>query len=51
VGSPLINGFFRVNTWASNTLLLRLVAGVLVVGVVQEFLKYAAGATSVFQQR
>ncbi len=48
VGQPLINGFFRVNAWASNTLLLRLVAGILVVGVVQEFLKYAAVRYSVF---
>jgi RsiW-degrading membrane proteinase PrsW (M82 family) len=48
VGQPLINGFFRVNEWASNTLLLRLLAGILIVGVVQEFLKYAAVRYSVF---
>ena len=48
IGQPLINGFFRVNAWADGSLMLRLVAGILIVGVIQEFLEYAAVRYSVF---
>ncbi len=48
VGQPLIRDFFRVNEWASTSLLLRLVAGIFIIGITQEFLKYAAVRYSVF---
>jgi RsiW-degrading membrane proteinase PrsW (M82 family) len=48
VGQPLINGFFRVNEWASDSLGLKLAAGILIVGATQEFLKYSAVRYSVF---
>jgi RsiW-degrading membrane proteinase PrsW (M82 family) len=48
VGQPLINDFFRVNEWASDSLGLKLAAGILIVGATQEFLKYAAVRYSVF---
>ncbi len=48
VGQPLITGFFRVNTWTGGSLWLKLVAGILIVGVIQEFLKYAAVRYSVY---
>lgn len=48
IGQPLINDFFRVNDWASANLFLKVVAGIFVVGAIQEFLKYAAVRYSVF---
>ncbi|MFQ5612720.1 MAG: PrsW family intramembrane metalloprotease [Anaerolineae bacterium] len=48
VGQPLINGFFQVNEWASNSFAFKLAAGILIVGIIQEFLKYAAVRYSVF---
>lgn len=51
VGQPLINGFFRVNDWASGSLWLRLIAGILIIGAIQEFLKYAAVRYSVFHSQ
>lgn len=48
VGQPLINDVFRVNEWAGGSLALKLIAGVFIVGIVQEFLKYAAVRYSVF---
>ncbi len=51
IGQPLINDVFRVNQWASNSLVLKLVAGILIVGAVQEFLKYAAVRYSVFHSQ
>lgn len=48
VGQPLITQFFRVSDWATGSVLLRLGAGVLVVGTIQEFLKYAAVRYSIF---
>jgi protease PrsW len=41
VGQPLISAF-GLNEWASGSLALRLLAGICVVGITQEFLKYAA---------
>lgn len=48
VGQPLINDVFRVNAWASDNLALRLVAGIFIVGAVQEFLKYAVVRYTIF---
>jgi RsiW-degrading membrane proteinase PrsW (M82 family) len=49
VGQPLIEDVFEVNRWASGSLFLRLLAGICVVGITQEFLKYAAVRYSVFR--
>jgi RsiW-degrading membrane proteinase PrsW (M82 family) len=48
VGQPLIRDVFRVNEWAGGSLGLRLLAGIAIVGITQEFLKYAAVRYSVF---
>lgn len=48
VGQPLINNVFRVSRWAGDNLVLKLVAGILIVGAIQEFLKYAAVRYSIF---
>ncbi len=48
VGQPLIRDFFRVNEWASGSLALRLLASICIIGITQEFLKYAAVRYSVF---
>jgi len=47
-GQPLIRDVFEVNEWASGSLALRLLAGVFVVGIIQEFMKYAAVRYSIF---
>lgn len=49
VGQPLINNFFKVNQWASDSLALKIVAGILIVGAIQEFLKYAAVRYTIFR--
>lgn len=51
VGQPLINNVFQVNRWAGDNLALRLVAGIFIVGIIQEFLKYAAVRYSIFQSQ
>jgi protease PrsW len=48
IGQPLINNVFQVNQWATGSLALRLLAGICVVGITQEFLKYAAVRYTVF---
>lgn len=48
VGQPLIDGGFAVTEWAGTSLALKLAAGVLIVGIAQEFLKYAAVRYTVF---
>jgi protease PrsW len=49
IGQPLIQDFFQVNEWASGSLALRLLAGICIIGMTQEFLKYAAVRYSVFR--
>lgn len=51
VGQPLINEVFGVNRWASGNLVFKLVAGIFIVGAIQEFLKYAAIRYSIFQSQ
>lgn len=51
IGQPLLNDVFRVNEWAGGNLLLKLVAGIFIVGAVQEFLKYAAVRYSVYHSQ
>lgn len=48
IGQPLINNLFRVNQWAGDSLILKIIAGIFIVGAIQEFLKYAAVRYSVF---
>lgn len=47
VGQPLIRAL-DANAWASSSLALRLLAGICIIGITQEFLKYAAVRYSVF---
>ena len=49
IGQPLIQNVFQVNTWAGGSLALRLLAGITIVGAIQEFLKYAAVRYSVYR--
>ncbi len=51
VGQPVINGVFNVNRWAGDSLALKLVAGIFIVGIVQEFLKYEAVRYSIFNSQ
>jgi RsiW-degrading membrane proteinase PrsW (M82 family) len=48
VGQPLIQSYFRVNEWASSNFFLKLFAGIFIIGIIQEFLKYAAVRYSVY---
>lgn len=41
IGQPLINDFFRAPEWLDNNLLTTILGSILVVGFIQEFLKYA----------
>jgi protease PrsW len=49
VGQPVIEDLFRVQEWASDSLWLKIGAGILIVGAVQEFLKYAAVRYTIFR--
>jgi RsiW-degrading membrane proteinase PrsW (M82 family) len=49
IGQPLINGFFRVNAWAGFALPTRIAADILIVGVLQAFLIYAAVRYTIFR--
>jgi len=51
VGQPLIDGLFQVNEWSSRSIGLRLLQGILIVGVIQEFLKYAAVRYTIFHSQ
>lgn len=48
VGQPLIRNVFGVQNWTGNNVLVDILAAILVVGVIQEFLKYAAVRYTVF---
>jgi RsiW-degrading membrane proteinase PrsW (M82 family) len=48
VGIPLLRNVFRVQDWLGASLLANLAGSILVIGVVQEFLKYAAVRYSVY---
>lgn len=48
-GQPLIQDVFEVNRWAGSSLFLQLLAGICIVGITQEFLKYAAVRYSIFR--
>jgi RsiW-degrading membrane proteinase PrsW (M82 family) len=42
IGIPLIRNLFRVQDWIGYSLLVNLLGSILIVGMIQEFLKYAA---------
>ncbi len=48
IGIPLVRDLFRVQDWLGRSLLTNLLGSILVVGFVQEFLKYAAVRYSVY---
>lgn len=48
VGQPLLNGFFRIDSWLHHDPLTELLGGVLVVGMTQEVLKFAAVRFSIY---
>ena len=48
VGTPFLNGVFRVGNWLYTDSLTTLLGGILVVGFTQEFLKYAAVRFSIY---
>jgi RsiW-degrading membrane proteinase PrsW (M82 family) len=48
VGMPVIRGLFKVQDWLGYSLLVTLLGSILVIGFVQEFLKYAAVRYSVY---
>lgn len=51
VGEPIINNFYRVNEWASASLALKLAGGIIIVGVIEESLKYAAVRYTIFDSQ
>lgn len=48
IGQPLLNGFFRVSSWIHRDTVTELLGSILVIGIVQEVLKFAAVRFSVF---
>jgi RsiW-degrading membrane proteinase PrsW (M82 family) len=48
IGIPVVNQLFNVNQWLSTNTLTHIAGAVLVIGFVQEFLKYAAVRYSVY---
>ncbi|MBN1933153.1 MAG: PrsW family intramembrane metalloprotease [Anaerolineae bacterium] len=48
VAIPVVNGLFRVNEWLPTNTLTNIVGAILVIGITQEFLKYAAVRYSVY---
>jgi protease PrsW len=48
IGQPIIRDLFRVQTWVRDDLVLGFVGTIVIVGIVQEFLKYAAVRYTVF---
>ncbi len=51
VGMPLVNDLFRVGEWLYDSLWVQLVGGILVIGFIQEFLKYAAVRYTLFDSK
>ncbi len=51
IGQPLLNGFFRIESWIHHDALTELLGSVLVVGVLQELLKFAAVRFSIWHSK
>jgi protease PrsW len=49
IGQPVIRDVFRVQTWLGTDVLTTILGSILVIGFVQEFLKYAAVRYTVFR--
>ncbi len=47
-GIPIVRGLFRVQDWLSQSLIVNILGSILIVGFVQEFLKYAAVRYSIY---
>lgn len=48
IGQPIIRDLFKVQTWVRDDLALGFIGTIVIVGIVQEFLKYAAVRYTVF---
>jgi len=48
VGIPVVRGLFHVQDWLGRSMLVNILGSILVIGFVQEFLKYAAVRYSVY---
>jgi RsiW-degrading membrane proteinase PrsW (M82 family) len=48
VGQPIIHDLFRIQDWAGSNLLFGFLGSIFIVGIVQEFLKYAAVRYTIF---
>jgi RsiW-degrading membrane proteinase PrsW (M82 family) len=51
IGIPLLRDTFRTQDWLGTSTVTTILGSILVVGVVQEFLKYAAVRYSIYQSR
>lgn len=51
VGTPLLRDVFRTADWLGSSTITTILGSILVVGMVQEFLKYAAVRYSIYQSR
>jgi len=51
IGTPLLRDVFRTQEWLGSSTVTTILGSILVVGVVQEFLKYAAVRYSIYQSR
>ncbi|HMP40901.1 MAG TPA: PrsW family glutamic-type intramembrane protease [Roseiflexaceae bacterium] len=51
IGQPLIRDLFQVQQWAHQNPLLGFFAAILIVGVIQEFVKYAAVRYTIFNSQ
>jgi RsiW-degrading membrane proteinase PrsW (M82 family) len=48
LGQPLIRNFYQVQNWTGNNVVVDLLAAILIVGFIQEFLNYAAVRYTVY---
>ena len=48
LGQPLIRNVFQVQDWTGNNVIVDLLAAILIVGIIQQFINYAAVRYTVF---
>ena len=51
IGTPLLRDVFHTDSWLGTSNIVNILGAILVVGVTQEFLKYAAVRYSIYQSR
>ena len=51
IGIPVLRDVFRTSEWLGSSTVTTILGSILVIGVVQEFLKYAAVRYSIYQSR